>query len=261
MVHMDSSDVASLSPVEIDTILADVYEKVNRYRHSARIGRASRNPRPATIAQAERYEALVAELTEQAAPYEAEYRTRRWNRYFLVTNHGGHVHRNMDCSTCRPTTRYAWLVELAGCDEAAMIDEFGEAACTVCFPDAPTHPAFGTPGRRGAGAVAERERVAAERAATKAAKNLTSDQVFTDLDDWKVRTVAATKTALRSCAEAVTVAAAQPDNAYWANRARVAARVADTAREVLRARGVDDAELDTIWARAVTKARKEWQLT
>ena len=48
----------------------------------------------------------------------------------------------MDCTTCFPTTQYGWLVNLADCDEDAMIEEWGEMACTVCFPTAPTNPNY-----------------------------------------------------------------------------------------------------------------------
>ena len=67
----------------------------------------------------------------------------KWHRYFLVNNNNGHVHRDMACSTCYPTTQYLWLVELADCDEQAMVASYGELACTVCFPDAPTLPGYG----------------------------------------------------------------------------------------------------------------------
>lgn len=34
-----------------------------------------------------------------------------WNRAFLVANANGHAHSSMGCSTCRPTTQYAWLTD------------------------------------------------------------------------------------------------------------------------------------------------------
>jgi hypothetical protein len=75
--------------------------------------------------------------------FEAEFDRRGgWLRYFLVTSSVGHVHRGMDCSTCHATTTYAWIVNLADCDEAKMIEEYGTKACTTCFPNAPAHPAW-----------------------------------------------------------------------------------------------------------------------
>src|SRR5580700_7036844 len=57
----------------------------------------------------------IARIDAAIWPLEAIYQDRRWNRYFLVTNSNGHVHRGTTCSTCFPTTEYAWLVELADC--------------------------------------------------------------------------------------------------------------------------------------------------
>lgn len=85
----------------------------------------------------------TAALASEELSYESEFRRRGgWNRYFLVTNADGHVHRGMNCSTCHLTTQYAWLIDLADCDETKMVEEYGEKACTVCFPDAPTLPGW-----------------------------------------------------------------------------------------------------------------------
>ena len=95
-----------------------------------------------------------------------------WHRYFLVNNNNGHVHRDQSCSTCFPTTQYLWLVDLADCDEEAMVAEYGELACSVCFPDAPAFKGYGD----GTSAMArlsqaERDAKAAEKAAKQAAKD------------------------------------------------------------------------------------------
>lgn len=126
-------------------------------------------------AEAAAHQAVLDALRAEAAPYEAEFARRGgWARYFLVTNVAGHVHRGTSCASCYPTTTYAWLVELAGCDEVAMVAEWGERACTVCFPDAPTHPGFadGTSAwaRRSQGERDARDEAKAERAAERAAK-------------------------------------------------------------------------------------------
>ena len=94
--------------------------------------------RDAAIASKARFEAAVAAEKAQAAPLHAEF-TRRggWTRFFLVTNTGGHVHRTTSCSTCYATTQFAWLPEQSGMTEAEVVALAGEAACTVCFPDAP----------------------------------------------------------------------------------------------------------------------------
>lgn len=132
-------------------------------------------PREA-LAEVSECEAELAALEEEAAPGEAEYRRRRWNRYFLVTNTGGHVHRERNCSTCYVTTRYNWLPTLSGCDESAMVAEYGEMACTICFPGAPVMKGYGDGtsalARYGAEEKAQRKAEKDARAAAKAAKRL-----------------------------------------------------------------------------------------
>lgn len=121
-----------------------------------------------------------------------------WNRYYLVTNSNGHVHRETSCRTCFRDTEYAWLIDLADCDEAAMIEEFGEKACTVCFPDAPANPHFNGPGRRDREALAARQAEKDARNDAKAAKRLAEHEVFrTSYNRDRVETVAACKDIIR----------------------------------------------------------------
>lgn len=96
-----------------------------------------------------------------------------WTRYYLVTNSNGHVHRERHCSTCFPTTRYAWLVELAGADEAEMVATYGSDACTVCFPSAPTLPGWGSSKSQRDKEEAKQAKIAAREAkkAADAARN------------------------------------------------------------------------------------------
>ena len=128
------------SPRIVDTILAKLSEDVSR--NLLRLARAETYPndRYAQQVAASAKEALAA-LKPIVATYESAY--EGWNRYFVVTSSaGGHIHRGMNCSTCLPATTYGWLPELSGCDEGEMIAEYGTAACTVCFPDAPAHPEY-----------------------------------------------------------------------------------------------------------------------
>ncbi len=95
-------------------------------------------------ATSEKHAAAGREIAKESAPFDAEFSRRGgWNRYYLVTNSNGHVHRERHCGTCFPTTEYAWLIDLADCDEKVMVAEHGEQACTVCFPDAPTMKGWG----------------------------------------------------------------------------------------------------------------------
>lgn len=70
-----------------------------------------------------------------AEPLEAIYRQHGWTRAWYVP--GGHVHSTTRCSTCFPTTSFAWLTDLSGMDETDIVAQAGETACTVCYPTAP----------------------------------------------------------------------------------------------------------------------------
>jgi hypothetical protein len=125
------SDLSAMSPVEIDTYLADNYAaeqrartKVSQYAESIRSAadkrpwrerRAGGGPSLAEaievvkaqggyvaryvedLAQAQ---AEVAALVAAAEPYEAQYEARRWSRAFLALSSNGHVHSSRSCSTC-----------------------------------------------------------------------------------------------------------------------------------------------------------------
>lgn len=119
-----------------------------------------------------------------------------WNRYFLVTNVGGHIHRTMDCTTCYPTTMFHMLVDLAAKDAAEAVAEEGEVLCTICFPDAPVEWTNGT--RNATKAEREaRAKAKAERDAAKLAKALMPDgtgvRVLTGYGTDTITTIAAAK--------------------------------------------------------------------
>lgn len=162
MVYMTTATPATMTPAEIDTELARIWSE--RQQAEATVAQADRDFERYTHADLEiprrkaeidriavrKSTALVqvAKAIKAAAPYEAEFRARGgWLRYFLVTNSNGHVHREMNCTTCFSTTQYAWLIDLADCNEAEMVEEWGERACTVCFPAAPTYAAYNRPAR------------------------------------------------------------------------------------------------------------------
>jgi len=187
-----ATDTANMTPVEVDTILAANYNeqakvqaRITSLVNSIERLRRSKWGTPQEIDNA--ISALqinrtgLSDLIAASAPYQLEYSRRPWNRYFLVDNTNGHVHRGMDCTTCFLTTQYSWLVDLADCDEDAMIEEWGEMACTVCFPTAPTNPNYNRPSRRDREAQEAR---AAEKAAREAAK---AEKAITDLDGSPLR--------------------------------------------------------------------------
>lgn len=163
-------EAQGMTPPQVDTLLSKVWEKEQRlFLERMRLSDPKRYITTfGRIEDAKRLEEVNASLTvlrAEAEPLEAEYQTRQWKRYFLVVNDNGHVHRGMNCTTCYPTTRYAWLPSLSGCDEIEVVKEYGEKMCTVCFPDAPTMAALVGPSR----VAREEEAWRAERSAKKAA--------------------------------------------------------------------------------------------
>lgn len=83
-------------------------------------------------------EQTLLELKAEAKPYNSEFvRRGGWTRAFLVSNGNGHVHSSTACSTCFPTTKYAWMTEYSSKTENEIVTAAGERACTVCYPSAP----------------------------------------------------------------------------------------------------------------------------
>lgn len=213
---------------------------------------------------------LLAELEERrtdldalcaaAYPYEAEYSERGWTRYFLVANTGGHVHRERSCSTCFATTEFNWLPSLSGCDESAMVAEYGELGCTVCFPDAPSMSGFGDGtsalARYSAAEKAERVAAKAERAAAKAAK--TFDPPFRvsrygwagDSTTELIETVHGAKTQLKKYVDDSAPGA-------WHGQQRMdealVAREIATLTQALASKGIDAAPLIARWTKAAAR--------
>jgi hypothetical protein len=189
-----TTNLTTWTPVQIDTELARIWGEIDKAQdqveaYKAYLAREEKSGQPirwaggkSTAEYLAEYRAKLQELRIEADPYQDEYvRRGGWLRYFLVSNTNGHVHREMHCSTCFPTTRYNWLVNLADCDEDAMVEEWGELACTVCFPNAPTNPLYNRPSRRDREA---QEAKAAEKAVKQAEKDA---KAIKDLDGSELR--------------------------------------------------------------------------
>jgi hypothetical protein len=189
---LTSKSPAEMTPVEIDTELAHIYEQAMAIevrivsdvrfieRQTKRADKAplsswdQKNLDQAKVRLAELQDQRLGLIAAQA-PFEMEYLNRgRWARYYRVTNSNGHIHSSMHCTTCFPTTQYAWVYDLADRPEAEMVEEFGEKACTVCFPDAPTLPSFNGPGRRNQEAKDARAAERQAKADAKTAKAITA---------------------------------------------------------------------------------------
>jgi hypothetical protein len=170
-IPADRSDLSTWSPQQVDTVIGEIQDRAwavymdfiqarNRATEYAKY--ADPTYRGYRAADAERYAAQAAQweakaeaLREQeraiqaeADPFEAEYRRRPWTRAWIVVSSDGHVHNTRSCSTCNKVyqkrdgtysdpTRFGWLPQVSGLDEAEIVDLAGEAACTVCYPSAP----------------------------------------------------------------------------------------------------------------------------
>ena len=188
------ADVTKQTPVQIDTELARLFGAQERAGSLLACARdALKRGQKVTADLKARYpkeygpdfkfreeteaEAAIAEQTrviskvrDAIRPLTAEFERRPWSRFFLVLNGNGHCHSSRSCSTCFPTTRYAWVTALSGATEDEAVREYGEKMCTICFPSAPVSKFWGE------GRVAREEREAkdarkAERDAKRAAQD------------------------------------------------------------------------------------------
>lgn len=142
------------TPEQVDTELADLWQTANRaaqriqdYTKTVEDERQrGRSEDDFYVRQylekIEEYRRAYGAARVAARPGEALYEAQRWSRFFLVTNGNGHVHSSMECTTCFATTQFAWLPELSGKSEHEAVEAYGESMCTVCFPSAPTDPAW-----------------------------------------------------------------------------------------------------------------------
>jgi hypothetical protein len=155
-------DLSTATPREIDTALGEIYVRLYTARREiAQIEKWVEDYEKGLEAKASspfpgRYSSYTEEglddlrvrladaqntsfgIRAETLPYDEEFDRRGgWSRFWLVTNNGGHIHSSMHCSTCRPTTEFAWLPEVSGKTEAEAVAEHGAILCTVCFPSAP----------------------------------------------------------------------------------------------------------------------------
>lgn len=208
-----TQNLANMTPVEIDTILAPIWERQARvqdqilrykkieseiYSTIEKIKKGERVLRVTTALDGiELMEKLaligrhianegskLAALEMEALPYETEYTRRgRWNRVFLATSSKGHAHNGMECSTCHNgeyRTGFSWLIQYSGKDEAEIVADAGERACTTCYPSAPANAKgtkmFTPDEEEAAKARQEREAARQERARQADAKGITTPE-------------------------------------------------------------------------------------
>jgi hypothetical protein len=217
-------NLSEISPKEIDTILARIWEKKNSlsydvFNQKGYIEREEkRNTRPfmewtqksidREYEKLEKMQKEIQALREEEKPYNAEYARRPWSRFFLVINANGHVHKSRSCVTCFPTTQYGWLYEMSGMTEEEAVAERGEQMCTECFPSAPTLAKIMGPSKYAkmeADKKAAREKEKAEKAAKKAEKAITAPDgsLLKNTRGGRIETVWAAKYELNMFMEAI----------------------------------------------------------
>lgn len=194
-------ELTTATPVEIDTRLADLFSKISDIAHTRNMAQAriqriddaepgsyesllpqnSPQERAKLAEEVERLEGEISTImADGVAPINEEFwRRGGWTRYYQVDNTNGHVHKDQDCKTCFPDTRYEWLVEQSGMSAEDLVKMAGEEACTVCFDWAPVDvlkqkSRLEAPKRKAA--RLEREAKKAARDAAKAAKAITTPE-------------------------------------------------------------------------------------
>lgn len=144
---MSTIDFSQMTPSQLDEHLNEWGPKAAHAE--AAIERINeRNPNngtmPAWDARAlAAAEQALASAEAQAAPVYAEWERRGgWTRGYLVVSSDGHVHTSTRCQSCNFRTQFTLLSDLSGMAAEQVIAAVGYKACTVCYPDAPLHPAW-----------------------------------------------------------------------------------------------------------------------
>lgn len=167
-----TQNLANLTPVEIDTLLAPIWER--EYQAKADVLATTRRSAELQVKASKLKNGLkvqgyatpgdgirlaetiqhlndritslheiLEQIAEEEAPYLAEYQRRGgWNRVFLATSSNGHAHKGTECSTCHHgeyRTGFAWLIQYSGLPESEIVADAGERACTTCYPSAPVN--------------------------------------------------------------------------------------------------------------------------
>lgn len=140
------SALQTLTPPELDELF--VAAELRRARFAAPVERLRKLKGECSLYSYEQTsldeaEASLAAADAELAPMIAEWKLRGgWTRFWLVTNSDGHIHRERSCSTLHVRTLVTLVTELSGADDEQVVEYAGHVACTVCFPQAPLHPAF-----------------------------------------------------------------------------------------------------------------------
>lgn len=264
ILEATAEDISTFTPSQIDSALAEIWtEEQTAISRAAQYRRYAKNYRPESrtaanfLATAEEQDQRAIDARHAALPYEAEFvRRGGWSRFFIVNNTGGHVHSSMTCNTCFSSTSFSWLPALSGGTEETMVAEFGEMACTVCFPSAPVMKGFGDGtsalARYSAEEKASRAAEKDEKKAAKLAKALLPDgsEFKVGRSDYVTTIVAAERKISEYVQSYGWYGPTHPTAPEWISGVLVLA-------EKLIERGVEASRIDAIVERATKKVRKE----
>jgi hypothetical protein len=246
-------DLTTSTPAEIDTWYAPIWDRRLRALQTRRhegwvLAQHKDSTKPADVRKANHAYQAVQKATEiilatdsDADDYDAEWNRRHgWTQAWLVTSSDGHIHSSRHCHTLYWSTTIGLIPQLSGLAQDEIVGEAGEAACTVCYPNAPVEvrarPAkFGPIAQRRAAAEKRQAELAVKRAAA-AVKAITERDGSPLLDDlgWEIKTERTAEIAyVRAAAEAVTWTDESAKENYPQRWAEFSAREAAYAERLL----------------------------
>lgn len=120
--------------------------------------------------------AKLQKLKEEVADINDKFeRAGGWNRAWITSGVGAHVHKSQDCSTCNKMgklTDFGLVADFSKHDEDEIVEAAGYRACTVCYPSAPVGAtASSHPTKMFTADEVEKKKAREEREAKRAAAN------------------------------------------------------------------------------------------
>lgn len=123
-------NITTASPAEIDTEIARIEGEI-----ASVVARIERARATSARAELEDLSGRLTTLVDEKTSYAEEYSRRGgWTRYYLVTNHNGHLHTTMACRNTYPTTSWYWVIGLSGATADEAVGQGGALSCLDCFP-------------------------------------------------------------------------------------------------------------------------------
>jgi hypothetical protein len=255
----NTQTLTNATAAEIDALwlghlqaIAKLEQQIRFCNHTIEYKYSSDADKAKAVQQIEEYIRQIGGIRSLLNPLQRVFDRRGgWSRFYVVTNVNGHIHSSRECGTCFPTTQYAWITALSGSTEQELVAQYGEAACTICFPSAPTFQGFGDGTSQLARYTqAEKDARAAEKAAKASAKALKQLNERVTVDGGRYETIPSAKQGIR---DAVTYS-----HYYGNDNAARYTHVIEVLSAALLATGrVTQDEIDSLKAKALKRAQKE----